>query len=79
MILIELNGERQLVKSLDGCEGCKVIERDVEASPSDFAKREGGSWVEDTEAKSTAKRNAKLLKMTRAEFMDHILSEVRKG
>ena len=78
MILIEKGGERQLVESLDGYDGWKVVERDVDRPPSTFAKREGGKWVEDTEAKEKAERNAKLEKMTRAELVDHILDEVRK-
>jgi hypothetical protein len=79
MILIEHNGERLLVNSLDGHEGCKVIEQDVEEQPHDHCRRENGRWVEDTEAKAKAEHNARLMAMTRAELIDYILNLVASG
>jgi len=78
MIYIEIDGERQLVASLDGYEGAKVIETDVAAAPSHQAKREAGTWVEDADAKAKAKLEAKLLNMSRLEFLEYILAEVKK-
>jgi len=69
MILIELNGEQQLVESLDGYDGCTVIEKDVEPPPSDYCARVDGVWVEDQAEKEVGNRDAGLAAMSRADLM----------
>lgn len=78
MILIEHNGERQLVESLRGYRGCKVIERDVEHPPHAHCRREDGRWVEDEEAKRAADERARLNCLSRTELVEHIMKLVEE-
>jgi hypothetical protein len=54
VILIELNGERQLVESLDGYDGCTVVAEGVDAPPSDHCQFVDGAWLEDEDARAEA-------------------------
>ena len=78
MILIEHNGERQLVHSLDGYAGCKVIARNVKPPPHDHYTWSKGKWVEDADAKAAADHRARLNTMTRGELVEHVLDAVRE-
>lgn len=77
MILIELNGERQLVESLDGYKGCSIIEKNVDHPPHEHCYRSEGRWIEDLEAKDQAAEHARLHAMSRGELVEHILRRVR--
>ena len=79
MILIEHNGERQLVHSLDGHDGCKVIAKNVEPPPHDHCTWSKGKWVEDAAAKAEADHRARLNAMTRAELVEHLLEANRSA
>lgn len=55
-ILIERDGERQLVKSLDGCEGWKVVKSRVPEQPTPHCYLcPKGKWVDDPEAAEQAR------------------------
>lgn len=54
-LLIERDGERQLVKSLDGYEGWAVVKDRVPEPPTPHAKLNAeGAWAEDAEAAEQA-------------------------
>lgn len=78
MILIEHEGERQLVHSLDGYDGCKVIAKNVDPPPHDHCTWAKGKWVEDAAAKVAADHRARLNVMTRGELVEHLLSAARQ-
>lgn len=70
-ILIETKeGERQLVDSMDGHEGGKILGRDVE--PLEFASVQGGKLVEDEERKANAKKREDALAVEPEELMDRL-------
>lgn len=74
MILIDHNGERMLVLSLDGHPGATVVNPSVGKAPSDFCKLDPtGKWVEDADAKEHARLN----KMTRAQLLDEAVRRAR--
>ena len=76
MILVEINGERMLVKALDGHDGATVIRKAVPEQPSPFHKlTDAGTWVED----AAAKERARVEGMTRQEFIAEILRRVGKA
>jgi hypothetical protein len=55
MILIEHNGERMLVQSIKGHDGCTVVRKNVPEQPSAHHRlSEDGKWVEDADAKERA-------------------------
>jgi hypothetical protein len=76
MILIELDGERQLVESLDGYAGWAVIEKDVDLPPSDYCARVDGAWVEDTAAKDAGEQAAALEAMSKADLLSMIDAKI---
>lgn len=78
MILIELNGERQLVLSLDGYEGATVIKEGVDEQPSDFHKLDDkGAWVLDEDAEHEGLMAAANSDVdARIEFLEHRLAEM---
>jgi hypothetical protein len=69
MILIELNGESQLVGSLDGYDGWTVVEKELDPPPSDHCTLVDGVWVEDADAKAAADRASELGSMTRPDLV----------
>lgn len=73
-ILIEHNGERQLVKSLAGHEGCKVIKDRVPEPPSPHCTLcPKGKWVADP----GAAERAEIRKLVRAGRLKEALERVR--
>jgi len=74
MLLIEHNGERMLVLSTDGHDGCTVIAKNVPEQPSPFHRLEGKVWVED----AAAKERARVERMTKQELIAEVLRQVRK-
>lgn len=73
MILIEHDGEKMLVDSLDGHDGCTVLCDHVEDAPHDHCSMcDDGEWIEDTAALERARIN----KMSNAELVEHILGLV---
>lgn len=56
--LIELNGERQLVESLDGYADWNVEGEDVPVPPHDHCALVDGAWVVDAPALAEAERIA---------------------
>jgi hypothetical protein len=68
MILIEHDGERLLVESLEGYDGATVIAENVPLPPSEFCTW-NGEWVEDEEAKVRAEEMARIEAMTKAELI----------
>jgi hypothetical protein len=69
MILIELNGDRQLVDSLDGYDGWSVVADGIDPPPSDHCHFEGGQWVEDETAKAAADREAEFNAMSKSDLV----------
>jgi hypothetical protein len=73
-ILIEHNGERALVKSLNGHDGCKVIRERVPEPPSDHCRLcPKGTWNEDAEAKE----QARIERMNKSEIADEIVRRMQ--
>lgn len=70
MILVEINGERMLVKSLSGHDGATVIRKSVPEQPSPFHRlTNAGTWVEDADAKERARVDG----LTRQQLVAEIL------
>lgn len=68
------SGERLLVKSLDGHEGCTVVRKNVPEPPSAFHRlNDTGKWEEDAGAKERNRLN----RMTRAELIDEVIRRVQ--
>jgi len=86
MFLIEIDGERQLVGSLDGCDGCTVIAEGVARQDEAYARLatartiewDGSAWAGDPIAKTEAERRAGLRAMSKAEIVDFFESELAK-
>ena len=78
MILIDFNGEQQLVESIDGYEGCTVIAEDVGAPPSDHCTFADGAWVEDTAAKAAAEQAAQLNTLSKAELVQMLQTSINE-
>lgn len=75
-ILIEQDGEQQLVESLEGHDGCKVLAQDVQPPPQECCTWENGQWVVDKRALANTKRRAALTSMDRLEFFNEVMKEV---
>jgi hypothetical protein len=60
MFWIEHNGERQVVSSLDGYPGHKLLAKDVPPRPDFATDFQSGKWVVDEEAKAEAQEIADL-------------------
>lgn len=77
MILIEHNGETQLVNSTDGYPGCRVIAHNVPHPPGDCCRWQDGAWVEcpDLKAKAKAERLARAKAALGPEIIDELVAE----
>ena len=74
MILIDHNGERMLVLNLNGHPGATVINPSVANQPAPFFKLDPtGKWIED----ATAKENARLKAMSRADLIAEAVRRAR--
>lgn len=73
MILIEHDGEKMLVESIEGHEGCTVLCDHVDDAPHDHCTLcDDGEWVEDLGAMETAAIN----RMTNAELVEYIMGRI---
>lgn len=70
MHIIEQNGQRMIVRSLDGHEGATVIASNVPPRPNECCEWDGSKWVEDKPKKARMDDLAKLNKMNRLEFLE---------
>jgi hypothetical protein len=68
MFLIEVNGERQFVFSLDGYEGVTVVAEDIEPPSDPDAELVEGQWVVPLE-RLKARKRAEVAGMLRAQFL----------
>lgn len=70
MHIIEANGERMIVKSLDGHESATVVASNVPPRPHDCCEWDGSKWVEDKQKKDRMDELARLKRMNRLEFLE---------
>jgi hypothetical protein len=80
MYLIEMNGEEQVVETLRGCDGCKVIAENVPEKPDFATKFKNGKWEIDAAQKEEAalavlplrERHKRAKKEAKAELIDDL-------
>lgn len=77
MILIEHQGERLLVTSLEGYPKATVIAADIDPPPSDYCEFKSGKWVENAAAKAAAAERARLAALSRAELVEEVVRKIR--
>lgn len=72
------DGETQLINSGDlaGYKGATVVERDVIAAPSHYAKRRNGKWETDRDAKDREEQLGKWRTMDRGELVETLMKEI---
>lgn len=78
MILIEKDGERQLVHNLSGYPGWAIIAESLPMPPSDCCRWKKDRWVEcaQLEAKARAKAKAARLARVKATLGDELIAEI---
>ena len=73
--LIEKNGERQYVDSLEHYEGWTVLGEGAAFKPVEHGAFINGAWVVDQQKKTRAERRALLLNMDREELLENFFVE----
>lgn len=81
--LIEKDGERQNVTSLEGYEGWTVVDDDCDLPPSDHCEYDptapkGKRWKEDKAKREKHERRIRYKEMHRDELVDELMAEIRK-